>query len=322
MILHKAVLRKLAHLSGYLPIVSSTVAAALCSCTLEDPRDLCCPDFCAMTYTYRPYGAEAFTDYITSLRHLLYDAEGAFIGELPPGESLQYQPLNLSEGYYTMVTLGNHGSATSVNHSEATHISELNLACTDDEADELYWGISRFAIDERGRGKLLNSKETSARSTLTTPMNNIHCHLTVHVEWANMPPYIGVYEIELTGVPTGYTLHPEQATTAGGFLVPVHNSSGKHSKRVMLDGLTLDATFTTLRYSDEAIPTLRLLFADEQVGPDIDLGRAFRSWGWHPSEIHVQDYKVNIRLYGDGSAEVSPLIYGSVNDWIDGGTFS
>ncbi len=284
---------------------------------------MCCPDICAMTYTYRPYGTEAFTDYIGSLRHLLIGADGRFISELPPGDNLQYQILELPEGVYTMITIGNYGQSTSLNHETAPNVSDLTLNCVADEADELYWGVSRFAIDNTGRGTSLDGRDSSSpRTTLVTHMNNIHCHLTLHVEWYNMPPYIGTYDMELSGVPTGYSLHPDNATTADGFLVPVHNSTAGHSKRVPLEGLALDATFTTLRYTDEAIPTLRLSFSGTQVGPDIDLGRAFLTWGWHPYEIHLQNNKVNIVIYGNGTAELSPMIEGEVSDWIDGGTFS
>ncbi len=303
-------------------LASLAAAALLCACSLDDPRDLCCPDLCAMTYTYRPYGGEVFTQYISSLRHLLFDADGNYIGEYPAGEDLQYQPLDLPEGQYTMVTIGNHGEATALNHAEAPHISALSLACTAHQGDELYWGVSRFAIDADGKGYAPGAKASAPRSTLSTPMNNIHCHLTVHVEWYNMPPHFGNYTMHLDGVPAAYDLHPERAATAGGFLVPLHSATGEHCKEVPLEGLTLDATFTTLRYTDEAIPTLRLFARDKQVGPDIDLGRAFRAWGWHPSQIHVQDYKVCVRLFDDGSAELSPLIEGEVSDWIDGGTFS
>ena len=293
-----------------------------CACTLDDPRDLCCPDSSAMLYTYRPYGTEAFTEYISSLRHFLYDSEGYYISEVPPGEDLQYQALDLPEGSYTMITIGNCGAATSLNHSTAAGLHDFALSCTDDTADELYWGVSRFAIDSHGLATdLTPDRALPGYSRLTTPMNNIHCHLTIRVEWANLPERIGTYEIELSGVPGRYNLHPDLAGCAGGFTVPLHDTLTVHRQRVPMDALELNTEFITLRYTDESIPTLRLWFDGHRMGPDIDLARAFRTWGWYPSRVHVQKYTVNIRIYGDGRAEVSPHIGASVDDWIDGGTF-
>ena len=77
----------------------------------------------------------------------------------------------------------------------------------------------------------------------------------------------------------------------------------------------------TLRYSDAGIPTLRLFFGGEQVSPDIDIGRAFRSWGWFPSDTHIQEYELLIRIKANGNAELYPKINGSVEDWINGGSF-
>ena len=304
-------------------LTALAAAMALCACTLDDPRDLCCPDALAMTYTYRPYGAEAFSENIGSLRHFLFDADGGYLTELPPGQDLQYQPLDLPEGTYTMVTVGNHGEATDLNHHQSPHLAALALTCTADRADELFWGVSRFAVADNGTATDLTPARDAVRYTrLTTPMNNIHCHLTVRVEWANVPQYIGTYEMELSGVPSRYVLHPDSAAALpAGFTVPVHDSLGTHRIYVTMVGQELLGEFVTLRYTDTDIPTLRLRYGDTQVGPDIDLGRAFEAWGWHPSRVHVQEYSVTVRLYGDGHAELSPRIEASVSDWIDGGTF-
>ena len=72
-----------------LALAAVLVSGTLPCCSLEDSRDICCRYRAAMRYTYRPYGAEAFTQYISSLRHLLYDADGRFVAELPPGEDMQ-----------------------------------------------------------------------------------------------------------------------------------------------------------------------------------------------------------------------------------------
>ncbi|MDE7449462.1 MAG: FimB/Mfa2 family fimbrial subunit [Paramuribaculum sp.] len=323
--LHRARLRLMT--AGLLAVS----AGLLCGCSLEDPRDICCTDASAMTYTYRPYGTEAFTDYIFTLRHFLFLREGELIGELPPGEDLTYQPLDLPQGEYTMVTLGNAAASTVLNHDMCPHVSGFTLRHTPSteggHADELYWGIRHFAIDSDHRATDLGP--TSGRTTpgaltrLTTEMNNIHCHITIRVEWANMPLYIGTHIMELDGVPSHYRLDPEEISDAGGFVIPeVSDSLTRHRISVAMDAHTLEGEFTTLRLTDEHIPTLRLYYNGEQVGPDMDLGKAFTAWGWHPSRIHVQKYQILVRLYGDGSAELSPSLDASVADWINGGTFS
>lgn len=80
--------------------------------------------------------------------------------------------------------------------------------------------------------------------------------------------------------------------------------------------------FVTLRYTNDHIPVFRLWFGDEAVTGDIDLSRAFREWGWYPSRTHVQKYRILLKLFGDGSVEVSPWVEASIEDWVSGGTFS
>ena len=303
-------------------LTALAAAMALCACTLDDPRDLCCPDALAMTYTYRPYGAEAFTEHIGSLRHFLFDADGGYMAELPPGQDLQYQPLDLPRGTYTMITLGNHGASTDLNHHQSPHLAALALTCTADRADELFWGVSRFAVADNGTATDLTPARDAVRYTrLTTPMNNIHCHLSVRVEWANVPPYVGDYTMELDGVPGRYTLNPEMAADADGFVVPLGEAYCACRQQVPLRSRELNAEFVTLRYTDTAIPVFRLYFGAEQIGPDIDLARAFATWGWHPSSTHVQEYSVSIRITSSGKAYLTPEVEATVEDWVDGGTF-
>lgn len=301
------------------------------SCSLADPRDLCCPDACAMVYSYKPYGTEAFKEYISSLRHYLFDSNGSYIAMLPPGNDMQYQPLNLPEGSYTMVTLGNASEASATNHQEIGHISGLTLsqkagyAESSDilgNSDELYWGVRSFAIGADGLATEPDGRTRfNSKSKLTTYMNNIHCHLTVRVVWDNVPEYIGAYEMELDGVPAAYNLNPAKVAEADGFTVPESGDTAVHRLTVSMNGQELEGEFVTLRYTDETIPTLRLRYRGLQVGPAMDLRKAFRTWGWRPSLIHVQKYSIVVRLYGNGNAELTPFMEASVDDWINGGSF-
>ena len=302
------------------------------ACSIDDDRDLCCLMTNAMRYVYTPHGKDEFSDHIFSLRHYLFDESGNFLHEVMPGENLQLQPLTLEEGRYTLITLGNYAKSIKVNSEEFPPLSGFNLLVDNisrkqDEAfenvDELFWGIRHFDLDRRGYiSDYGPERHREDYNTPVTEMNNIHCHLSVRVEWNNLPDYIGDYEMELSGVPTGYILDPGAVDKAGGYLVPSHNVTGVHRLNVPLDGMELQGEFVTLRYTDTAIPTLRIFFADKQVSPDINLRVAFRKWGWYPSQIHVQEYSIVVRLYSDGRAEVSPEFEGTVCDWINGGLFS
>lgn len=323
------VVENLREFNRLVPVLAAWgLAVAHCSCSLEDTRDLCCDSGNAMRYSYRPYGAEAFDDYIGTLRHLLFDAGGDFLGELPPGENLKYQPLALGQGEYTMVTVANASDITILNHTDISHIGELTLsagASHDPEGvyrantDELYWGVKRFSVSAMG---LAMDVSRLSRAIPVTYMNNIHCHLKIKVEWSNMPEHIGEYEMELDGVPDRYSLHPERSGEAGGFTVPPGIRTGTHRIRVPLRSRELDGEFVTLRYSNDCIPVFRLFFDSEKVSPDIDLARAFDTWGWRPSDTHVQNYEILIQMNSDGSADIFPNIEASVADWVNGGSFN
>ena len=322
------------HNPGCIRLVAGLVLL-LCfgSCAIDDDRDLCCGQPSnAMRYTYRPHGAEEFDLHIFSLRHLLFDGEGTFIREIEPGADPKLQPLSLAAGRYTMLTLGNMTGNSILNHEDFPQLDQLLLAPAASfegrkgifgNTDELFWGVRHFDVDEDG---LIHDfgpdRRWSDYRAPATEMNNIHCHLTVKVEWNNMPDGFGDYEMELTGVPTACLLDPGEARKAGGFIVPAHHSTGRHRLRVPLEGYELNTDFVTLRYTDDVIPTLRIYYAGEQVSPNIDLKQAFRKWGWYPSQIHVQEYAIRVTLFANGRAEVSPMFEGTVSDWINGGSFS
>ena len=328
--------RRVNHIQNQIKVLAVIIMNLVClsSCSLEDSRDLCCDTGNVMRYTYRPHGLEEFNQNIHTMRHFLFDKSGYFVRELNPGEDLQYQPLDLSEGEYMMVSIGNMKDKNTVVPSEPadSHIRDIRIEtsriCDSEKlsyanSDEIFWGISRFDVD--CRGNISDHDDYKRYSDYTFPvteMNNIHCHLNVKVEWANMPRFYGDYEMELIGVPMSYPLDPTLAYLAGGFTVPVGESVAYHRLSVPLEGYELYGEFVTLRFSNENIPTLCILYKNTLVGPDIDLKRAFSTWGWRPSEIHEQEYSILVRLFADDRAEVMPLFKGEVSDWINGGVFN
>ena len=313
-------------------MVSAIFSVIATSCKLEDERDLCCPEPLTMHYVYRPDGTDVFRDNILSLRHFLFDNEGAFIGELPTGETLNRQPLELNTGTYTMITIGNMTDISAYQHGSESQLEQFSLSHTarnrkreSDYAntDELFWGVKHFAVDADGRGLDLSKNGTGlASNRLTTEMVNIHCHLKVTVEWVGRPPYIGSYEMELAGVHTQYSLDPGNTSlTADGLNVPAGDMAETYSLNVPLRQLELRAEFVTLRYTDTQIPTLRIKFDGLPVIPDIDLGKAFRTWGWRPSATHVQDYEILLKVINENRVDLLPMVEGSVADWVNGGNF-
>lgn len=304
----------------------------LSGCQLEDDRDLCCPGPLTMHYVYRPEGADVFSDNILSLRHFLFDDGGVYISELPPGEKLNRQPLELPAGKYTMITIGNMTDITSHRHGSEGLLNQFSLFHTSRNkkresayanTDELFWGVKHFAVDAEGRGLEVSKDGGGAASNrLTTQMVNIHCHLKVTVEWANRPPYVGNYDMELAGVDTRYSLDPATTSlTADGLDVPSGDGAETYCLNVPLRQLELRAEFVTLRYTDTQIPTLRIKFDGASVIPDIDLGKAFRAWGWRPSATHVQDYEILLRVINENRVDLMPMVEGSVADWVNGGNF-
>ena len=313
-------------------MVLALLPTILTGCQLEDDRDMCCPGPLTMHYVYRPDGTDVFSDNILSLRHFLFDAGGIFVRELPPGEKLNRQPLELNAGTYTMITIGNMTDITSHDHGSSHLIDQFTLSHTARNrkresayanTDELFWGVKHFAVDADGRGHdIVKEGEALSTNRLTTPMVNIHCHLKVTVEWVGRPPYIGSYEMELAGVHTQYSLDPGNASlTADGLNVPAGDKAETYSLNVPLRQLGLREEFVTLRYTDTQIPTLRIKYDGHPVVPDIDLGKAFRTWGWRPSATHVQDYEILLRVINENRVDLLPMVEGSVADWVNGGSF-
>lgn len=288
------------------------------SCSLEDTRDECCGNL-IMKYSYQPYEMEAFETNIHSLRHFLFDASGGYIGEMPSGTTLTRQSLNLDAGDYTMVTVGNLSEKTCCEPALVGGLDSLKLFVAQQfeqqpdchsNSDELYWGVKDFSVDETKRNEYI------------TYMSNIHCRLEIRVFWYNIPPYIGDYVIELKSVPVGYTLNPEHSHSVNGFSMPdTTGRVGSYRLRVPLLSQELYGRFITLRYGEGLIPVFRLWYEDKAITQEIDLARAFRSWGWFPERAHVQAYRIQIQLFSNGKVEVSPWSDVSIEDWVNGGTF-
>ncbi len=296
----------------------------LTTCSLEDDRDICCRQV-VIKYSYQPYGQDVLEDYITTLRHYLFDAEGRFIAEIPSGSNLRYQPLSLDKGRYTLISLGNaseHTVCTSVNgQGIQDFLLQVNQPFEGrndllDNGDELYWGVQTFTVDPAQPTRALGDY------LVETALNNIHCHLTLDIVWHNLPPHVGDYTLELKNVASSYWLNPDQVDTLDGFIVPaLADAQAGHRLRVPLQAQTLHGEFITLRYADDQLPVLKIWFGDEAITGDIDLSQAFRQWGWSPSKTHVQKYALQLEVFGNGNVAVAPQMDASVEDWIQGGTF-
>lgn len=224
---------------------------------------------------------------------------------------------SLPDGDYTLLTLGNAESPLAFEAGDRTLATlEMELAGLTPsgeylDADELYWGVCRMHVDG------------SRQQTFTTYMNNIHCHLHVKVMWHNMPEDVGAYRMEIGQVPVGYSLCPDRCHTVGDKLIPAGNGKlATHVERTPLKAQELRGEFVTMRYTAEHIPVFRLWFGDKAVTEPIDLRRAFRTWGWNPDAAAVQEYRIQLTLFADGSVEVRPWIDADVEDWQDGGTFN
>ena len=285
-------------------------------CAIEDDRDDCCGNV-LMEYQYLPYGVDEFTMYIHSLRHFLFDSEGRFVYEITDEDGdLQRQRLSLSEGDYTLLTLGNADQPLAFDASDQT-LNTLQMELTQRtssgeylNADELYWGLCNMHIAGRGEQHFV------------TYMNNIHCHLQVRVLWYNMPGDVGDYRMELSQVPVGYKLSPRDTYTVDDKVMPSNNGVLRtYVRTTPLKAQELQDEFVTLRYNDDTIPYFQLWFGEKAVTGLIDLSRAFRTWGWRPEATAVQEYRIQMTIFSDGTVEVKPWMATDVEDWQDGGSF-
>lgn len=285
-------------------------------CAIDDDRDICC-DNALMEFKYLPYGVEELTTYIHSLRHYVFDSGGKFYGEILHDGAAGRLRIDLPEGDYTMLTLGNADQDLVFDASDHTlRTLEMELThCTSSgqylNADELYWGVCPMHIAQ------------GTRNHFVTYMNNIHCHLHIKVMWYNMPEDVGEYRMELSEVPVGYSLNPDNCYQVDDKRMPACNGHlATYVQTTPLKSQELQTEFVTMRYTDETIPVFRLWFGDRAVTGSIDLSRAFKTWGWRPEATAVQEYRIQLMIYSNGTVEVRPWIDADVEDWQNGGTFS
>lgn len=313
-------------------ILMLCLAGSLCTaCDVDDERDLCC-DRVVMEYIYLSNGQDCFKQNIRSLRHFLFDKLERFVCEVPPGEDLQLQYLDgieLETGTYTMVTVGNAADATTLptpNAGERLNNFKLHIAAADGgNADPLYYGIRRFNL----------LRETSAREQrFVTQMANVHCRLRVTVRWQNLPPAMTDkphYRIQLENCAPTYHLDGAQGYSLGERRVPYSPCWDRtHRADLALNDLQLRTNFISLRYTDESLPTLRILYRNDDgdeagqseylpATPPLDLKTAFNAWGYNPSSVESQEYKIIISIYIDGRVGMKIESEVGVADWVDGG---
>lgn len=84
--------------------------------------------------------------------------------------------------------------------------------------------------------------------------------------------------------------------------------------------LELEERFTTLRYTNETIPILRILKDGELYRKEIDLRKAFHTWGLFPDKHVEQDYRILIEMKRDGRMILHHWTDFRIVDWADGGT--
>lgn len=301
----------------------------LYACSLEDDRDECClPGWgIFMEYRYMYQGEDVLSQYIHTLDHYLFDADGRFVTMLPPGEQLQFQPLELDVGSYTMVTIGNASERIVLDGHEEEGLDGFLLkvfeqermqAMTDGGADwgfscsELYAGVGQFTVSDEPSQRFL------------TQLSNIHCQLDVRVEWKVRPPAVDDYRITLQNVPCCYNMDSKDFFAVGGHNFPsdVQEERSGYETIVPLKSQTLTTSFVTLRYTSSCIPSLRVYLGSEAITPVLDLTRAFQQWGWNPDRDTVQHYRIRVTILSDGSVSVQPWTEGEVADWMDGGILS
>ena len=165
--------------------------------------------------------------------------------------------------------------------------------------------------------------DETRRNSFVTYMNNIHSHLHVKVTWNNMPEDVGDYRMELQQVPIGYTLGPDGVYRVGDKIIPRNpDTLATYVRRTPLKAQEMQDEFITVRYTRDRIPVFQLWFGDKAVTSPIDLSRAFNTWGWNPEATAVQDYRIQLTLFANGTVEVRPWIDADVEDWQNGGTFS
>lgn len=316
-------------LHGNMPLLRSSIIGLCClslaACDVEDERDLCC-ERVVMEYRYLYEGQEQFKGNIHTLRHFLFDEQERFVQEVPPGDNLQLQPLDgLPVGSYTMVTIGNATDATQLTTPDkGSTLNNFMLSVKDDKkegnTDPLYYARKHFT---------LSAEYIQREQRFVTYMANVHCKLRVTVKWQNLPPVQTrepCYRITLDGCAMNYELDGEKGYPLGGKQFPYSSRWNRnHRMDCALNGLVLKTNFVSLRYTDNQLPTLNIFCRKEgeyvALTPPLELKRAFATWGYRPSGIECQEYKIIVTIYIDGHVGIKIEAEAGVADWVDGGSF-
>ena len=303
-----------------------TLAALLTSsCDLEDERDNCCADN-RIVFRYTLNGEDCFNKYISTMQYFLFDEDGDYLMELfPDGDDLTELCLcdGIPSGVYSLVAVGNLEDYATIEGLEDLGLHGFTLVADDwadsdilsdgltplANGDRLYWGQCDFTLDH------------SKSQTFYTEMANIHCRLTVHVEWEATPDYSDGYSFVLYEIGAYSEMCGDNATQIGvQSFPPVPDYSACMVQEVALSRGVLLENLYTLRLTDDDIPVFLLMHDDVAVTMEIDLTDAFEQWGWTPSSEQVQEYEVSLKILTNGDVEATSGLNTNVSDWTNGGT--
>ena len=299
-------------------LVYILLSLALGGCSLEDERDLCCDRY-VMYYRYTRNGRECFREYIYNIHYYLFEASGKFIGrKYPEPDDIQKVELeNLSSGKYIMIAMANIDDYAETDGNAGNGLADFRYRVGNyfqdtgelANCDPIYWGVSSFTV-EKGKG-----------GSYTTEMSNVHCTLTIRLEWEGSPEYIDGYLFQLKGVRDTYSLDPSLSESLGIQTFPEEVGDFTSVWRsVNMEDMALESTVVTLRYTGGSLPVFRLWHNDTPITEPLPLEKAFDAWGWNPDINPVQEYSIRIRLLLNGNIELTPYDEGGINDWINGGT--
>lgn len=302
-----------------------------CLAQLEDERDLCCrgcEGSITLHYRYIRERTDELDSFVRKMNHYLFDSEGRFVEELHsnPSSPQELKLYGLKQGRYQVLTIGNMGTSAELSpalQKGTTRLSEVKLSLVGhgdtpmSNTDELFWNTQAIEVSDE-----------HCTQEYICDLANIHCHLFVTVEWRGTPKHEGKYTMELSNASRVYDLSPERAYSIDIMEGVAHHfphpTSGVATHLIHTDlfDLGLEGEFITLRYFDNRIPTLRILYENDEVCVPIDLAKAFREWGWRINSRPEQIYRIRVTIFEDGSVSLTPYIEGAIEDWVDGGTLS
>lgn len=314
------------------------------SCSLQDVRDACCEGV-ILRYRYISDDKDLYKQMIQTEQHYLFDDKGTFMYEVPVDSArrTEVRLRNLKEGTYTMLTIGNRTEGyTSMDALKpgVTQLKDVTLALqhrTEDNAaytnaEELFWNLRTFKV------------QPNKNHTYLCDMANLHCHLHIKIGWeGDLPAGSDRYTVELSKlvplyrleINPAYTLQVMGSVPEGAdrneptrdYSVHHYPYSPKPYDAVVrsentLRGRELFYEVRTLRYLDEAIPTLQLWHDGARLfNRPIDLNPIFKDWGWYPNLNPEQEYRIELLIQDNGLVTVKPWVTSSVLDWEDGGSF-